>query len=474
LPYASRREDPRLNKAYAHLASPTFSAAARALRDRMVAMGFDEDEAAENIEAAHQIELDTALFGQRARPRPHLEVSVAIERPQAVAIAEVAPEKISVTPGDDGHIIRLTGFLTPQEKEQLVAILPQAAADRLRKDIAVYEADHAERISPADRGEQFVVPALMAHVQGELELADTDLLMEHCDWSLLDHSAQLDPGEFDLKQTANTFEIDLDGRHLTVFNRDASQQIVLDIDVEGWTEQGLVLFLAKQVREADLSPSELIVWLTKAVSHLTGARRLPLAALMQCKWVLARKLRDRVAAVRSKVRKKVYQSSLFGPETRPEVSYERGFVFREGIFASVRKHASRGYMFSKHFTGPDQVPAFDGDDDGEEVNCARQLDSLPDSVLKYWVRNVAQHPDAFWLPLAEARFYPDFVAELADGRLTVVEYKGAHLVSTDETKEKIAVGLKWQEAMKRKGIFLLIEKEVDGRSPRDQMLDYIG
>lgn len=168
-----------------------------------------------------------------------------------------------------------------------------------------------------------------------------------------------------------------------------------------------------------------------------------------------------------------YQTSLFGSEARPEVSYERGFVFREGIFASARKHASRGYTFSKHFTGPYQVPAFDGDDDGEELNCARELDSLPDSVVKHWVRNVSKHPDAFWLPRAESRFYPDFVAELTDGRLLIVEYKGAHLATGDETKEKIAVGLKWEEAMKGKGVFILAEKQLESRSPREQILDRV-
>lgn len=475
MPYASRRADPRLNKAYAHLASPTFSAAARALRDRMVAMGFDEDEAAENIEPAQQVELDTALFGYRARPRPHVLVPIAVDPPRLEAIAGVAPDKIVVVEDNGTQAIRVTGFLTPQQTEQLVSVLDDDTANRVREDLATYEAEHAAKISSAERGMAFVVPRLMAEVQGELEFADTDLLMEHCDWSLLDHSAQLDEGEFDLRQTANTFEIDLDGKHLTVVNRDASQQIMLDIDVEGWTEQGLVLFLARQVREADLSPSELVAWLTKAISHLTGARRLPLSSLMACKYVLARKLKDRVGAIRREVRKGVYQQSLFGPEARPDVSYERGFVFKEGIFASARKHPSRGYVFTKHFTGPDQVGAFDGDDDdGDELNCARQLDSLPDSALKHWVRNVSKHPDAFWLPLAEGRFYPDFVAELADGRLLVIEYKGGHLVSGDDTKEKVAVARKWEQAMDGKGLFLLAEKTVDGMQPRDQMLIAVG
>jgi hypothetical protein len=46
--------------------------------------------------------------------------------------------------------------------------------------------------------------------------------------------------------------------------------------------------------------------------------------------------------------------------------------------------------------------------------------------------------------LAAARtlqVYPDFIAELTDARLLVIEYKCAHLVPSDETKEEVAVGL---------------------------------
>ena len=79
----------------------------------------------------------------------------------------------------------------------------------------------------------------------------------------------------------------------------------------------------------------------------------------------------------------------------------------------------------KHFLGPDRVPAFDGADDGEEMQCAQVIDSLAD--VKCWIRNVARHPESFFLPTATDKFYPDFVAQLTDGRLFVVEYKGAHI-----------------------------------------------
>jgi len=57
-----------------------------------------------------------------------------------------------------------------------------------------------------------------------------------------------------------------------------------------------------------------------------------------------------------------------------------------------------------------------------------------------WIRNVARHTRSFWLPTTTDKFYPDFVAQLADGRLLVVEYKGALLAGAgvDDTNEKPA------------------------------------
>ena len=92
-----------------------------------------------------------------------------------------------------------------------------------------------------------------------------------------------------------------------------------------------------------------------------------------------------------------------------------------------------------------------------------EVDSL--SEVEFWIRNVSQHVNSFWLPLASGRFYPDFVAKLNDGRFFVVEYKGALLAGSgvDDTNEKRAVGEKRERASGGKGLFAVIEKETSGR-----------
>ena len=124
-----------------------------------------------------------------------------------------------------------------------------------------------------------------------------------------------------------------------------------------------------------------------------------------------------------------------------------------------------------HADGPGieyRVPAFDGAEDGEEFQCAQAIDSLPG--LKHWIRNVARDPASFWLPTATDRFYPDFVAQLDDARLLVVEYKGAYIAGGPDTAEKRTIGELWGRKSDGKGLFLIVEKEVDGMDMRRQVM----
>jgi type III restriction enzyme len=51
------------------------------------------------------------------------------------------------------------------------------------------------------------------------------------------------------------------------------------------------------------------------------------------------------------------------------------------------------------------------------------------------VRNVERKPTSFSLPTSRQRFYPDFVCQLNDERILVVEYKGSHLYDAPKQKE---------------------------------------
>ena len=113
---------------------------------------------------------------------------------------------------------------------------------------------------------------------------------------------------------------------------------------------------------------------------------------------------------------------------------------------------------------------------GEEFDCAQAIDSLP--AVKHWIRNLAgpgRQDTSFWLPTSTDRFYPDFVAELTDGRTLVVEYKGEAYATNDDSKEKRNIGELWEEKSGKRGLFLLAEKsDSKGRNVRAQLEAKIG
>ncbi len=91
--------------------------------------------------------------------------------------------------------------------------------------------------------------------------------------------------------------------------------------------------------------------------------------------------------------------------------------------------------------------------------------------VETWVRNVPpRHQWCFRLPTSKDDFYPDFVARLKDGRVLVVEYKGAHLAADPAEREKRRVGELWARASKGKGIFVwAMKRDETGKDMRGQL-----
>ncbi|MEQ9190475.1 MAG: DEAD/DEAH box helicase family protein [Alphaproteobacteria bacterium] len=471
MPYAKRRKADALNRAYAFLSEPSFSEAARSLVDKMVAMGFEEDEARDNIEHAQTpLDADTGLFGPRDKPNPTFKYTVTAT-PEVVAELKKRMG-VSVRDTGGGKIeFAVTGRVDGGLEKVIAEALPETERKGFAEAVSKYRVDVKDQLSPAEHGETFEVPRLMSEIQGELEFADTDVFMEFHDWSLLDHSSKLGEAEFAIRETARSFEIDLDGNHITYQFADEAEQLALDVDVEGWTPEALVLWLDRQVRQPDIYQTELLRWLRGLVGHLINGREMHIAALMRCKFILARKIREKIATIRQQERNGVYQRYLFSPEAKVNVSFDEAFRFKDGMYWDQRRYRGR-WKPRKHFLGSDHVPAFDGAENGEEFQCAQAIDSLPS--LRFWTRNVARHPNSFWLPTATDKFYPDFVAQLDDGRLLVVEYKGAHFAEGPDTAEKRTIGHLWEKKSDGKGLFIVVEKTVDGKDMRAQMVEKIG
>lgn len=473
MPFARRREAGALNRAYAFLSEAAFGDAARSLVDKLIKMGFDEEEAQSSIEPA-QRNLGGGLFDA---PQPEDAKPVFRHRveagPEVVAqLQEVhnAGGDVAVREVADGGVeIEVRGYVGEDLEARIVQALPAAERKGIADAVARHREQTGDQFSPAERGKVMRVPRLMAMIQGRLELADTDTFMEFHDWSLLEHAARLGEDEFAIRDTVRNFEINLDGNRITYQYADATEQLPIDGIAEGWTLASLAEWLDRQVRQPDISQGELLRWLSDLLHHLTTERRMDMAALVRCKFILARKVRQIINAFRQQERGRAHQKYLVGPEAKPEVSFDYAFEFRRGIYAGERRYRG-AWKPDKNLLG-DFIPAFDGADDGEEFLCAQAIDRLP--AVQNWLRNVARNPGSFHLPTARGRFYPDFVAWLEDGRMMAIEYKGAHIAGSTDTAEKKTVGHVWEKSSNGKCLFIMIEQEVDGADMDKQLLNKI-
>ena len=125
------------------------------------------------------------------------------------------------------------------------------------------------------------------------------------------------------------------------------------------------------------------------------------------------------------------------------------FEFEEGPY-SPDWYYQGNFNFRRHyFRNIGELKA-----EGEEFECAVFIDQLPQ--IAYWIRNLdRRHESSFWLQTSTDRFYPDFVALLNDGRILVVEYKGADRWSNDDSKEKRALGELWMSRSEDRCVFVM-------------------
>ena len=150
-------------------------------------------------------------------------------------------------------------------------------------------------------------------------------------------------------------------------------------------------------------------------------------------------------------RKTAFQQFLIPEsECRAVVNSEYCFTFSNTY--PVNTQYKGAYKFKKHYY--DIIGSFDGKDGGEEEQCAMFIDQLDE--VEYWVRNLdSREYDSFYLQLHNRKFYPDFVAKLKDGRILVVEHKGADRYSSDDSKEKRMVGDFWANQSDGKCLFFM-------------------
>lgn len=465
MPYATRRVQESMNRAYAHVVSDDFGRAAGELTQSLLKIGFNPLEAAAAIEEEERqkrkpLPLPEGEMHTPTLPTTTIEVD---EEPDLTSAPEGDHGRVKFTPNPDGKggTVEIQDDLDKATEKALEKVA--ADKEEAKRRLARHQHITAAAKAPSQRGAVFQVPRLYIQEQGEIELLEAKAVAADFAWDLLDHPADLDRFGFD--EESMTYVVFLDGKEVKYKSTKDDVATYLPGFAQDRTADDLVGWLDQNIRDPSVKQPVTREWVRRAVMGLMEERRFSLAQLLKGQFILRRKLREELVAAKVAAYKQGFQQLLFESDQvacSPEDS-QYDFAYPADMTKYPAHHYYEGsYQFTKHFypkvgdltwkTGKGKVT--------EEFECARVIDGLGE--VEFWVRNLV-HKDQFWMPTSRMRTYPDFVAKLKDGRLLVVEFKGSDRFSNDDSEEKRMVGALWQKHSNGRGIYIMAQMP-DGKA----------
>lgn len=468
MPYAKKRSQRELNNAYAHVIAPSFQSAADEMHEKLIDMGFGIDEAAENI---HRTQVNT-LPGINHSELPLFTASKPLEIttkkiPKLDALTDTDRSKITVQEGSSGHkIIKVTGAISKEIEDVIVATLPKKEKDTMRRKIAMHRITTAtsSKTYPAENGIRFVMPRLCAEVEGFLEWVEPETLLS-MDWNPCNYATALDPDEFTYNEEAKTFIFDLAKEKLEYKLADRDKQYSMLANNEALSINSLTKDVLNIIKDPNTNYSDLLEFIRRCIEDLHENRQYDIGLLNRAKYTLATVIEQKLEKLKLIAREKGFASLLLAPTSNVEVSFNDGFPFIDGNYSETYAPYRGDFVFQKHFYS---LPR-DLKSNGEEFLCAQAIDSHPN--VEFWVRNLVRQPESFRLPLSSGKwFYPDFILKLKDGRVMAIEYKGKPYITNDDSKEKNCVGELWESKSKGKALYLMaVKTDSAGRNIEQQL-----
>jgi len=452
LPKATWKNHPELNMAYAFAASSHFHEVANKLTDALVENGFERQEAKDLIvempveQLRLNIDDDKPFLGTVLINTP--------ETPDFSGLSENLKTKIEYFPADG--TIAFRGVMEEKELEEVKTCFKsdegKAVAEQVFKRSNSLPA--LDNGTPSERGVKFAIPVLSVKQGNIFEEFEETHFLDHA-WELSKCDAFLNEAEYsEHRPSGQKGEITVTdkGEIKTSFLENLHEQMSLFGD-ESFTLGGLAAWFDKRIPHSDIAPQESGIFITSLLQLLIDRRNFALAQLNHDKYRLKASIANKIDLHRQAARFTVYQTFLNLNSPSPlVVTPEKCFAFDPKNYPYSFPFKSSRYIFKKHY-----YPEIGNlEDTGEEFECAQFIDQLDE--VAFWVRNLEHRSrNSFWLQTKTDKFYPDFVCKLNDGRFLVVEYKGEHLWSADDAKEKRALGELWAARSGGNCIFIMVK-----------------
>ncbi len=485
MPYAKQRGREALNKAYAHVVEAKFSNAAHELADRLINnMGFEALDVASMIVQQATLPMELPLFDKNKSLASIKIADIATNfiasspSPELLAVAGIEVASM----GGEQQVV-VTGHISPEVETLLLAqVRGDKKQEQVRDKVAQHNALTSAQQAPASRGVPFApLPTLsyrprttQTTEQGQNQGCQSDLwpfyplervaVLETVDLDLLTPEAVQLQG-FLVVEQSNTFEIYLKDAHIQMRAADASQ-IAFDYGSSTISADDLVRWLDQSLFQKlpHFTQNERCSYFAAVVSYLINEKRQSLVGLAKARFKLAQEIEAHVADLLSHAAKTQFRQLVLEQTWEIAADWKRPMLFERNRYpVPTGSRYSGKYQFNKHF-----YPVLaDLKDGGEEFACAQLLDNH--AHVEQWVRNLDTPPCGFVLATSKGRFFPDFVAQLKDGRMAVVEYKGAHLLTLPYEIEKRQVGELWAKVSNGKCLFGQIVLHRDGLNMKQQL-----
>lgn len=445
MPYAQTRTQDELNKAYAFVSNDSWQNGVAQLKDRLVEMGFEEDEVLDSI----QTRLPVTLGGSSEKKPLKLNVS----KFDISKFTEEEKKKIEVisTPIGDEVLINKDEVITPEMEEKIIQATPVAERKAVSVNLRIELRNQVvyERKYPFQENKTFKVPQLTLFIDDDWTYDYDEYFLDASGKWLLDYPATLTEGEFRLQKEGSVYSIDLKGN--SIVDRYLQETFALDLTEThtDWTIPKLAIWITQQIPNDMIAQQVQVQFIRQILEYLTIDRQLSFNDLLRTKFILKDAIKEKINDLKRLAEKSGMQRTLFSVDAQLKTDFNYSIDFSGKQYIPINTY--RGTEFNKHYFL--QVAELNK----EEANCARAIDMLDE--VEYWVRNIEKHQYSFYLPMANGRFYPDFVAKLKNGRILVVEYKGDHLATNEDTKNKDLIGKLWEKSSNGRCLFLMAVKK---------------
>jgi type III restriction enzyme len=441
-PYVEQKDNEELNYSYAIVSSNKFQDTANSLKDQLVKNGFEKIEADLNIVRDDNTHKEASEIGG-------LFGIDSLHEERSIEVSDFDIEKVSTKNRDCFNLNtdtnKITIFKTPTnpvslKKELKKAINNQEEYENIEKVIDNI-VNHKLQIS---KSEDFSIPKLtIKNEDGVFEVFEETHIKEYINWSEGEflENAKLTLDEFSIDNTTKVETIDIDDKTKKIVVNPLKEKLNSfyqhQLIKTSITPQDIVKSIMSNYNSQDLSSlssRSIQKFISYVVHDLVEKQDYTVEDL----YIYRLKLKK---AINKKINEINQDSLTTGFNTLFdnydfEVSPNIQFTFNKEIYpASIDPRSGE---FKKHYY-PNRIHLLGKN---EEYEFAKYIDGLDE--VETWVRNIERRADySFWLQTSKDKFYPDFILKLTNGTILVVEYKGEHLMSSDDTKEKEKVGNVW-------------------------------